>query len=172
MEKRLLRRRFSNRFVVCAKVWATFVLAACLPHHSCRGGMVGLGYSLLTKKGKTDVMMSCQGILAGVISIMAGCANISNLEAVVTGAVGALLAILATRALVWLRVDDPVGASAVHGAAGLWSMVAVGLFATRDDIEVMCGHDIIWGACKLYLYLISMSKLRSCSCHCAEVLRV
>ena len=120
------------------------------------GGMVGLGYSLLTKKGKTDVMMSCQGILAGVISIMAGCANISNLEAVVTGAVGALLAILATRALVWLRVDDPVGASAVHGAAGLWSMVAVGLFATRDDIEVMCWHDIIiiWEACKLYDYYI------------------
>ena len=106
------------------------------------GGVVGLAYSLLTKKGKTDVMMSCQGILAGVISIMAGCANISNLEAVVTGAVGALLALLATRALVWLRVDDPVGASAVHGAAGLWSMVAVGLFATRDDIEVKCGDNM------------------------------
>ena len=78
-------------------------------------------------------------------------ANISNLEAVITGAVGAFLAILGTRGLVWLKVpkilnyqniffrtqvDDPVGASAVHGIAGLWSMVAVGLFAKTDNIEV------------------------------------
>ena len=39
------------------------------------GGMVGLVYSLATKKGKTDVMLSCNGILAGTVSSMAGCVS-------------------------------------------------------------------------------------------------
>ena len=59
----------------------------------------------------------------------------TNLEAIMTGGIGSLLALCGTRLLVWLRVDDPVGASAVHGVAGLWSMVAVGLFAQNDNLE-------------------------------------
>ena len=73
------------------------------------GGMVGFLYSLITKKGKTDVMMACNGILAGCISIMAGCVAMTNFEAIVTGAVGAVLSILGTRAVIWMKIDDPVG---------------------------------------------------------------
>ena len=37
---------------------------------------MGLAYSSITKKGKTDVMLACNGILAGLVSIMAGCVSI------------------------------------------------------------------------------------------------
>ena len=70
---------------------------------------MGFLYSLVTRKGKTEVMLACNGILAGCVSIMAGCVAMTNLEAIVTGAVGAVLSILATRAVTWLRIDDPVG---------------------------------------------------------------
>ena len=42
---------------------------------------------------------------------------------------------------VWFRVDDPVGASAVHGVAGLWSMVAAGLFCKKDNLENYSVYD-------------------------------
>ena len=68
-------------------------------------------------------------------------AVMSNLAAVITGAVGGLLVILASRLLVWARVDDPVSASAVHGVGGLWSMVAVGLAARKDNLEGYVTYD-------------------------------
>ena len=73
------------------------------------GGMVGFLYSLVTRKGKTEVMLACNGILAGCVSIMAGCVAMTNFEAIVTGAVGAVLSILGTRAVIWMKIDDPVG---------------------------------------------------------------
>ena len=68
-------------------------------------------------------------------------AILSNLAAVVTGAVGGLLVILSSRLLVWCRVDDPVSASAVHGVGGLWSMLAVGLMAKKDNLEGYVNYD-------------------------------
>ena len=65
----------------------------------------------------------------------------SNLSAVVTGAVGSLLVILSSRLLLWLKVDDPVSASAVHGVGGLWSMLATGLMAKKDNLEGYVNYD-------------------------------
>ena len=73
----------------------------------------------------------------------------TNLEAIITGAIGSLLALLGTRVLVWLRIDDPVGASTVHGVAGLWSMVAVGLFAQNDNLEGYSKVDNFYKLIKL-----------------------
>ena len=65
----------------------------------------------------------------------------SNLAAVITGAVGGLLVIIASRLLVWCRVDDPASASAVHGVGGLWSMLATGLMARKDNLEGYVAYD-------------------------------
>ena len=82
-----------------------------------------------------EVMLVCNGILAALVSIMAGCNNVTNLESIVIGAIGALLVILFGPVLVWLKIDDPVSASAVHGIGGLWGMIAVSLFAKKDNLE-------------------------------------
>ena len=77
------------------------------------------------------------------LRLTAGCvqAVMSNLAAVLTGGLGGLLVILASRLLVTCRVDDPVSASAVHGVGGLWSMLAVGLAARKDNLEGYVAYD-------------------------------
>lgn len=74
------------------------------------------------------------GILASLVAITAGCALYHPWEAVVVGSVGSLLANVAMPVLDWLRVDDPVGAIAVHGVSSVWGMLAVGLFVERDSL--------------------------------------
>ena len=63
------------------------------------------------------------------------CPLISPLESLVVGAVGGTLVIAAMELTKLCKVDDPVGATAVHGIGGFWSLIAVGLFASRDPTE-------------------------------------
>ena len=79
---------------------------------------------------KPDVGMICNGLLGGLVAITASCAFVSPAAAVLIGAVAGLLVawtviVLERR----FRVDDPVGAIAVHGACGAWGALALGLFA-------------------------------------------
>ena len=48
------------------------------------------------------------------------------------GAIGGFLANITDPFMVWLRVDDAVGATCVHGFGGVWGMIAVGIFATKE----------------------------------------
>ena len=56
---------------------------------------------------------------------------ITIFEALIIGAVGSFLANITDPLLVYLKVDDAVGATCVHGFGGLWGVIAVGLFAGR-----------------------------------------
>ena len=83
------------------------------------------------KYGKPDVSMCLNASLAGLVAITAGCDVTDAVGATVIGAVGGLLVCFG----VWLldhklRIDDPVGAVAVHMMNGIWGTLAVGLFAT------------------------------------------
>ena len=83
------------------------------------------------KYGKPDVSMSLNASLAGLVAITAGCDVTDCLGAIIIGAVAGLLVCSGVWFLDYkLRVDDPVGAVAVHFCNGLWGTVAVGLFAT------------------------------------------
>jgi Amt family ammonium transporter len=80
--------------------------------------------------GKPDLSMMCNGMLAGLVAITAPCAFVSSASAVIIGAVGGVLVVVATLYVEHqLRIDDPVGAISVHGVNGLWGLLAVGLFA-------------------------------------------
>ena len=57
---------------------------------------------------------------------------ITIFEALIIGAVGSFLANVTDPLLVYLKVDDAVGATCVHGFGGLWGVIAVGLFAGRS----------------------------------------
>lgn len=83
------------------------------------------------KYGKPDVSMCLNASLAGLVAITAGCDVTDALGAAIIGIIGGLLVCFG----VWfldhkLRVDDPVGAVAVHMLNGIWGTLAVGLFAT------------------------------------------
>lgn len=84
------------------------------------------------KYGKPDVSMCLNASLAGLVGITAGCDVTDCTGAIAIGAVSGLLVVFG----VWLldhklRVDDPVGAVAVHCLNGIWGTLAVGLFATH-----------------------------------------
>ena len=56
-------------------------------------------------------------------------------EAQVIGAIGSFLAIITNHLLIYLRVDDAVGATSTHGFAGAWGLISVGIFAKKDRME-------------------------------------
>ena len=83
------------------------------------------------KYGKPDVSMCLNASLAGLVAITAPCDTTDALGAIIIGCVSGVLVVFG----VWLcdyvlRVDDPVGAVAVHFMNGLWGTIAVGLFST------------------------------------------
>lgn len=91
------------------------------------GGMVALLISM-KKFGKADPSMTINGVLSGLVSITAGCAFVSQWSALVIGAIAGLIVIYATVLIDNLKIDDPVGAVAVHGFNGIFGTIAVGLF--------------------------------------------
>lgn len=81
------------------------------------------------KNGKPDVSMTLNGSLAGLVAITAPCANVDALGSVIIGAVAGLLVVFGVWLLDYkLKIDDPVGAVAVHFFNGLWGTLAFGLF--------------------------------------------
>ncbi len=95
------------------------------------GAVVAL-YIQLVRTGQADILMACNGALAGLVGITAPVAYVDPWWAVVIGAIAAPIMM----GSVWfienvLKIDDPVSAISVHGASGLWGMLAVGIFATE-----------------------------------------
>jgi Amt family ammonium transporter len=80
--------------------------------------------------GKPDPSMTANGLLAGLVAITAPCAFVAPWAACVIGTVAGVVVVAAVLIVERkAKVDDPVGAVAVHGANGLWGLLAVGLFA-------------------------------------------
>lgn len=85
------------------------------------------------KYGKPDVSMSLNASLAGLVAITAPCDVTDAFGAIVIGAVSGLLVCFGVWLLDYkLRIDDPVGAVAVHFMNGIWGTFATGLFATKS----------------------------------------
>ena len=87
------------------------------------------------KYGKPDVSMCLNASLAGLVGITAGCANVDAVGATIIGLVDGILVVIAVEFIDQkLKIDDPVGAVAVHGCNGLWGTVAVGLFDYNNGV--------------------------------------
>ncbi|MGM9538661.1 MAG: ammonium transporter, partial [Candidatus Onthomonas sp.] len=85
------------------------------------------------KYGKPDVSMCLNASLAGLVAITAPCDTTDCLGAAIIGAVAGLLVCFGVWLLDYkLRIDDPVGAVAVHCLNGIWGTIAVGLFSTTS----------------------------------------
>ena len=91
------------------------------------GAIAATIFSTLTS-GKPDLTMIINGILAGLVSVTAGCGNLTMVGAWVAGAVGGILVVFAVAAVDAAGIDDPVGAFSVHGVCGIWGTLVIGLW--------------------------------------------
>ncbi|HWZ36230.1 MAG TPA: hypothetical protein VNW51_08735, partial [Mucilaginibacter sp.] len=99
---------------------------------ACSGGMMAMLAGLWwgKTKGKFDLGYTLNGLLGGLVAITCPCYWVSPLGALLLGAVAGFLVYFAMNFIEWLRIDDPVGAVSVHGAAGIWGTLSLGLFAS------------------------------------------
>ena len=94
-------------------------------------GSATLASALITRArfGKPDASLSANGWVAGLVASSAGCAFVIPAAAVLIGLVAGALVPLSIEWLeVHLHIDDPGGAISVHGVAGIWGLLALGLF--------------------------------------------
>jgi Amt family ammonium transporter len=93
------------------------------------GAMTAMIYVWM-RYGKPDPSMLANGLLAGLVAITAPCAFVNSVSSVIIGAVSGVLVCWAVVFVErTLKVDDPVGAIAVHGFNGAWGVLSLGLFA-------------------------------------------
>ena len=101
---------------------------------ACAGGFFALAMSWM-KYGKPSLSLTLNGVLAGLVGITAGCANVDAVGATIIGLVDGILVVIVVEFIDQkLKIDDPVGAVAVHGCNGLWGTVAVGLFDYNNGV--------------------------------------
>ena len=82
--------------------------------------------------GKADVSMMLNGALAGLVAITASCAFVEAWASVVIGFVAGILVFYSIRFFEARKIDDPIYALSVHGAAGVWGTLSTGFFATKE----------------------------------------
>jgi len=91
------------------------------------GGVVSFLISTVVYKNY-DLTMFLNGILGGLVGITAGADQMSPFDAIIIGAIAGAIIVLAVSCVDKLRLDDPVGAIAVHLFCGIWGTLAVGIF--------------------------------------------
>jgi Amt family ammonium transporter len=109
---------------------------------SAAGGIAAMVYTYFAYK-KIDITMVINGILAGLVSITAGCNVVGPGSAILIGLIAGVLVDVAVLFFDRLKVDDPVGAVAVHGVNGLFGTIAVGFFAQEDGLFFGGGTSLL-----------------------------
>lgn len=94
------------------------------------GGAVSAMLISWLMNGKADITTTLNGGLAGLVAITATCAFVDPWAAVVIGLVAGVLVFFSSKFFEKIKVDDPIYALSVHGAAGVWGTLANGIFAT------------------------------------------
>lgn len=110
---------------------------------ACAGGVVTLFVSWM-KYGKPSLSLTLNGILAGLVGITAGCDVVSPVGAVLIGLICGIVMIYAVEFIDnKLKIDDPVGASSVHGVCGTLGTILVGLFAEEGGVLYGGGFGLL-----------------------------
>jgi len=96
-------------------------------------------YITCDRSVKYDLGALCNGILAGLVTITAGCDNFEPWVTFLVGILGGLVYCLSCASLGWCKIDDPLEAFPIHGACGIWGCLMVA-FCHRD-VGIFYGHD-------------------------------
>mmetsp|Transcript_36054 Transcript_36054/g.41040 ORF Transcript_36054/g.41040 Transcript_36054/m.41040 type:complete len:271 (-) Transcript_36054:318-1130(-) len=91
--------------------------------------------------GRIKLIATCNGLLAGVVAVSAGCLNYDVLGALVVGFVAALLYSIFCLILNKARIDDTLEVFPIHGICGAWGSIAVGLFHKNDGLFYGAGFS-------------------------------
>lgn len=98
------------------------------------GALVAVLVSLIAFKSY-DLSMGLNGILAGLVGITAGADIMSANEAIMIGAISGVIIVVAVTFFDKMKLDDPVGALAVHLSCGVWGTLAVGVFGEKAGLD-------------------------------------
>ncbi|GAA4972631.1 ammonium transporter [Algibacter aquimarinus] len=96
------------------------------------GGVVAMVTSTIMYKN-LDLTMFLNGILGGLVGITAGADVMTPESAIIIGGIAGILIVFAVAFIDKIRLDDPVGAIAVHLICGIWGTLAVGIFSTNPE---------------------------------------
>ena len=84
--------------------------------------------------GKPNLVQSLNGALAGLVSITAGCGNMTAVGSVLAGLIGGIIVVFSIEFIEKkLKIDDAIGAASVHGVAGVWGTLVIGLWGVDGD---------------------------------------
>ena len=106
---------------------------------ACTGGVATLIVSWI-RYGKPSLSLTLNGILAGLVAITDGCDLVNIPGAAIIGLIAGIIMPLSVEFIDHvLHIDDPVGASSVHGVCGMLGTILTGLFATGEVDDTMVG---------------------------------
>ncbi|MBL4887623.1 MAG: ammonium transporter [Flavobacteriaceae bacterium] len=121
---------FNGGSVLSAEPGATSLVLVTTCLAAAAGGVVSVLVSTLIYKN-LDLTMFLNGILGGLVGITAGADIMSPTDAVLIGSIAGAIIVFAVSLIDKLKLDDPVGAIAVHLVCGIWGTLAVGVFGAK-----------------------------------------
>lgn len=95
--------------------------------------------------GKPDLGMTINGCLAGLVGVTGSCAYVSIEISLLIGAIAGILVVFAVMFFDKIKVDDPVGATAVHLCCGIFGTICVGLFAKKGVTSLSTKNGLFYG---------------------------
>ena len=121
------------------------------------GGVAAAFFSNLLYKN-FDLTMFMNGVLGGLVGITAGADQMSPTDAIVIGLFAGVIVVLGIALIDKLKLDDPVGAVAVHLICGIWGTLAVGIFGAMSGIDQfltqLIGVGIVGAFCVAASFII------------------
>jgi len=123
------------------------------------GGVAAAFFSNLLYKN-FDLTMFMNGVLGGLVGITAGADQMSPTDAILIGIIAGVVVVLGISLIDKLKLDDPVGAVAVHLICGIWGTLAVGIFGAMAGFDQflvqLAGVGIVGAFCVITSLIIVM----------------
>ena len=105
-----------------------------------------------------DLTMFMNGVLGGLVGITAGADQMGPMDAVLIGIIAGIIIVLGVALIDKIRLDDPVGAVAVHLMCGVWGTLAVGLFGAMKGLDQfliqLAGVAIVGAFCVVTSFIL------------------
>ena len=121
------------------------------------GGVAAAFFSNVLYKN-FDLTMFMNGVLGGLVGITAGADQMSPTDAIIIGLIAGIIVVLGISLIDKLKLDDPVGAVAVHLICGIWGTLAVGIFGALAGIDQLLaqliGIGVVGAFCVLTSFII------------------
>lgn len=121
-----------------SNIFITTNLAACL------GALGAMAFTWIKYK-KPDATMMCNGALAGLVAITAGCDIVSPVSAAIIGLIAGIVVVVSVEVIdSKVKIDDPCGAFSVHGVCGALGTILTGVFATEGGLLYTGSFDLLF----------------------------